>query len=62
MWINNLYVDIVPEGQTLRPLEDMLVASHGIRQENCGGPGGFPGLMVAAELCMYCEGNGGVRE
>lgn len=42
MWINNLYVDIVPEGQTLRPLENMLVASHGIRQENCAGSWWLP--------------------
>lgn len=37
---DNLYVDIVLDGQMLRPLEDngaeeMLMAGHGTRQENC---------------------------
>lgn len=42
---------------------EMLVAGHrgpGRRTMQC--PGGFPELLVAAELCMCFEGNGGIQE
>lgn len=47
MWRNNLYVAIVLDEQMLRPLEDngaeeMLVAGHGTRQDNCAGPWWLP--------------------
>lgn len=47
MWRNNLYVDIVLDGQMLMPLEDngaeeMLMAGHGTREENCAGSWWLP--------------------
>lgn len=46
-WINNLYVAIVLDRQMLRPLEnngaeEMLMAGHGTRQENCAGSWWLP--------------------
>lgn len=47
MWRNNLYVDIILDGQILRPLEDngaeeKLMAGHGNRQENWAGSWWLP--------------------